>query len=312
METLNDSTIKDFAKAVRAELSDLPRSIVEELTSELEASLAERKLDEGDDFNPGSPITYAAELREAAGVQPKSKSSKIFSSQKFITGLEAWFRRTAFTEAILEFGISIRPLWWVIRATLVWGLFSGFYPNSATDLALLVVLVFLSVQWGRKKWFTNRFFAAILLPLNLIGIAMLLPGSVLISNAWNTALNAQQVMQEWSVDDGLEYNGEAVTELKAFDSTDTEVTGLRFENQNGTPIEFGVPLSELTQYHVPDVIGLSFYDAHKALTDAQVPGVDYVYVDNVGENEAYVVSVSPEPGSAVTSYDTVTVTLDRK
>lgn len=78
MDTLNDSTIKDFAKAVRAELGDLPRSIVEELTSELEASLAERKLDEGDSFNPGSPITYAAELREAAGVQPKSKNMKIF------------------------------------------------------------------------------------------------------------------------------------------------------------------------------------------------------------------------------------------
>lgn len=312
MTTISDSTIKDFAKAVRSELNDLPKSVIEELTSELETSLEERRLDEGDSFNPGSPITYAAELRDAAGVPPKSNTAKNFSSKQFIAGLEQWFRRTPVTEAILEFGISIRPLWWITRAFLAWGILSDFYPNSVASVALLMLLIFLSVQWGRKKWFTNKFFRASLLPLNLVAIIALLPGSVLLSNTLNSIQNTEQMMQQWSANDGLEYNGSAVTKLRAIDSNGIEVTGLSFENQDGTPIEIGVPLSELSQYQVPDIAGLSLFDAQRLLDEANVPAVDYVYLNNVNEQEAYVLSVDPPANSTVTSRDVVTITLDRK
>ena len=313
MQTLNDSTIEEFAASVRHELRDLPKSVVEELTGDLEASLEERRDDEGDHFVLGLPSEYAAELREAAGVSPKPARTRTFSSKAFTSGLQSWFRKYAMTRAILDFGISIRPLWWVARAALAWGLFAGFFISSATHLALLVLFIFVSVQWGRKKWFTGKFFDAVLLPLNIAAILALLPGSVLMSNAVNSAINAEQVMQQWSVDDGLEYNGEKVTELKAFDSTNTEVTGLIFKDQNGNPIEIGVPLSELTQFQLPDLVGMSFYDAHKALTDAGIlGGVDYIWLDNVSEQEAYVVSVDPAAGSTVTSRDVVTVTFDRR
>lgn len=312
MQTLNDSSIPEFAASVRRELSDLPTSVIEELTSDLETSLEERRADEGHDFKLGSALEYAEELREAAGVAPKSARQRFLSAQAFSSRLENWMRKYSITRSILEFAISTKPLWWVIRATIAWGLLTDFYASSPADFALLSLFVFLSIQWGRKKWFTGKFFEAILLPLNALAILLLLPASVLLSNAMNSAMNAQQVMQEWSVDEGLTYNGEPVTELKAFDSTNTEINGLIFEDQNGTQIEIGVPLSELTQYQVPDVIGMSFYDAHNALLEAKVLGVDYVYLDNVREEDAYVVSVEPAAGSAVTARDVITVTFARR
>jgi hypothetical protein len=312
MQTLNDSSIPDFAASVRLELRDLPKSVIEELTGDLEASLQERRQDEGENFQLGSPNEYAAELREAAGMGPRPVSKTRFGSKAMLSAVESWLRKYQLTNAILEFGTSVKPLWWVLRATLAWGLFSGFYPNSVTDLALLVLLVFLSVQWGRKKWFTGKFFDSILLPLNVVAVLLLAPSSVLISNAVNTAVNTQQVMQEWSVNSGLVYNGKSVTEVNAFDSAGAEVKGLIFRDQNGTPLEIGIPLSELTEYQVPDVLGFSYEKANSALSDAGLPGVDYVWRDDVSEKEAYVVSIEPAPGSAVTSRDVVTVTFDRK
>lgn len=312
MQTLNDSSIPDFAASVRLELRDLPKSVIEELTGDLEASLQERRQDEGENFQLGSPNEYAAELREAAGMGPRPVSKTRFGSKAMLSAVESWLRKYQLTSAILEFGISVRPLWWVLRATLAWGLFSGFYPNSVTDLAFLVLLVFLSVQWGRKKWFTGKFFDSILLPLNVVAVLLLAPGSVLISNAVNTAVNTQQVMQEWSVDSGLVYNGESVTEIKAYDSAGAEVNGLIFRDQNGNPLEIGVPLVELTQYQVPDVLGFSYENANSALSEAGLPGVDYIWLNDVSEQDAYVVSIEPAAGSAVTSRDVVTVTFDRK
>lgn len=310
MTTLTDSTIKDFASAVRAELGDLPKSVVEELTGELEAGLEDRRIDEGADFNPGSPVTYAAELREAAGLAPKSKKGGIFSAKEFVAGTEAWFRKSAFTEAIIEFGISIRPLWWVSRAVVAWGLFSGFQLNTLTNVLLLALLVFLSVQWGRKKWFTNKFFATLLLPLNLVAVVLTLPGGLMLANTLNNYYNVEQMMQQWPATEGLRLNGEEVTELKAFDSTNTEVTGLTFKDQRGTEITF--PLTDQNSYTVPDIMGLSLYDAQRLLDDANVPAADYVYLHNVSEQEAYVVQVDPPANSTVTSRDVVTITLDRK
>ena len=312
MQTLNDSSIPDFAASVRLELRDLPKSVIEELTGDLEASLQERRQDEGENFQLGSPNEYAAELREAAGMGPRPLSKTRFGSKAMLSAVESWLRKYQLTSAILEFGISVKPLWWVLRATLAWGLFSGFYPKSVTDLAFLVLLVFLSVQWGRKKWFTGKFFDSILLPLNVVAVLLLAPGSVLISNAVNTAVNTQQVMQEWSVDSGLVYNGESVTEIKAYDSAGAEVNGLIFRDQNGNPLEIGVPLEELTQYQVPDVLGFSYENANSALSEAGLPGVDYIWLNDVSEQDAYVVSIEPAAGSAVTSRDVVTVTFDRK
>lgn len=311
METLNDSTIKNFAAAVRAELKDLPKSTIDELAGDLEESLAERKFDEGEGFELGSPAVFAAELREAAGVNPKPGKSKIFSTKAFNDSLESWFRKSGFSEAILEFGTSIRPLWWIARATMAWGLFCGYNLSNVTNIALLAILCFLSVQWGRKKWFTTKFFAAILLPLNLLAVLLVPVSTLMVSQKISNIYNTEYMLQNWPAIDGLRMNGEIVSEIHAYNLDNQEVTGLRYEDQNGVKLE--APVTEQTQYTVPDIIGMNMFDAQRALADAGIPSVDFVYLNNVNEQEAFVVKVEPSlPGALVTSRDTVTVTLDRR
>ena len=64
-------TIDTFASAVRAALSDLPADEVNDLTEGLEADLAEH-FDEDPDEPMPDPIAYADELREAAGLVPRT------------------------------------------------------------------------------------------------------------------------------------------------------------------------------------------------------------------------------------------------
>ena len=91
MQTLTDKNFDAFAKAVRAELSDLPKREIQELTEGLEADLAERFAEEGPGFEIGSAAEYASELREAAGITPKPEKRKAFSSQAIIQNLENSF-----------------------------------------------------------------------------------------------------------------------------------------------------------------------------------------------------------------------------
>ncbi|MEY4019510.1 MAG: hypothetical protein RLZZ590_810, partial [Actinomycetota bacterium] len=122
MPTQNN--IAAFAEAIRAELSDLPKREIQELTDGLEADLTERFAEEGTEFPLESASVYAADLREAAGVGPRTEKRKAFSAKALIENVEAWFRRTAFGSSVLEFGISVRPVWWVLRAFVAWAIFA--------------------------------------------------------------------------------------------------------------------------------------------------------------------------------------------
>ena len=65
MQTLTDKNFDAFAKAVRAELSDLPKREIQELTEGLEADLAERFAEEGSDFEFGSAAEKRQESRRS-------------------------------------------------------------------------------------------------------------------------------------------------------------------------------------------------------------------------------------------------------
>ena len=308
MQTLTDKNFDAFAKAVRAELSDLPKREIQELTEGLEADLAERFAEEGSDFEFGSAAEYAAELREAAGITPKPEKRKAFSSQAFIQNVESSFRRTAFGTSILDFGISVRPVWWVLRAIVAWGIFAGVFYSFADGLLLLPVLVFLSVQWGRKKWFTNKFFSALLLPLNLVAILGLIPLQEMVIRSLNNYANAEEMMRNWPGSDGLRLDGEPVTELKAFDSSEQEIKDLTFKDQAGNPIE--LPATQVAYYPMPDIMGMTFEEAHLALNQAGIPAVDNEYLSGADDKNGVVVKVyPPTPGDLVTKFDVVTVTF---
>ncbi len=305
MQTLNDSTIEEFAASVRIELRDLPKSVVEELTGDLEASLQERRDDEGEDFHLGSPIEYAAELREAAGVSQKPARTRAFSSKSFVASIESWFRKYAITRAILEFGISVRPLWWVIRAVIAWVIF-GSLLGSTTSAIVLVTSVFLSVQWGRKKWFTSRFFAALLLPLNLLAMILVIPAqdSVLRNiNAISSELDYGRALSN----NGLNLNGSPIGEIQAFDAKGNLVTGLTFKDSSGNTL-LSTPNSAVT---VPELAGMNLFEVQQALGLIGLNNVDIVYENNATELTGVVSRTEPAAGQSISTDSTITIYLDK-
>lgn len=308
MTSLTDINITAFAEAVRAELADLPKREIQDLTDGLEADLAEKFADEGVDFATVSASDYAAELREAAGVAPKTPRRKAFSSMALIQNTEDWFRKTAFGTSIIEFGISIRPVWWVLRAVVAWFIFAGVFYSFTAGAILLPIFILLSIQWGRKKWFTNKFFAAILLPMNLVAILLVIPAQGMLMLKLNNYANAEQMLRTMPGIDGLRLNGEPVTELKAFNSDNQEVIGLVYRNQLGQQIE--IPESGIAYYVMPDLLGKNLLEAQQALTDAGIENVDIIYQDGVAEVNGVVVEVNPsQPGAMVTKFDVVELTL---
>lgn len=298
MKTTTDTTVQTFAAAVRAELADLPKRELEELTEGLAADLEERFAEEGAAFNPGSAAAYAAELREAAGVAPKPTKRKAFSSAALIENTQGWFRSTAIGTSVLEFGISIRPVWWALRALVAWLFIVGIGFNSASSFVLLPVFVFLSIQWGRKKWFTNRFFAGLLLPLNIIAILLIIPAQEMLVHRLNNFTNAESMLQNWPATDGLRLDGEPITELKAFDANQQEVLGLSFKDQSGNPlVQFATDPGEPIE--VPDLKGLNMQDLNNQISQLGISGVDFNRVDDATDMEAHVIATVPSAGEFI-------------
>ena len=305
MQTLTDSTIEDFAASVRLELRDLPKSVIEELTGDLESSLQERRDDEGEDFQLGSPIEYATELREAAGVSPKPARARAFSSKLFVASVESWFRKNAMTRAVLEFGISVRPLWWVLRAVIAWVLLGGLL-SSTTSWIVLTIFVFLSVQWGRKKWFTNRFFAALLLPLNLLAIVLLVPAQDSVLRSINS-VNAEIDYGQAISNSGLNMDGNPITEIQAFDEKGDLVTGLTFKDSSGNTL-ISTTSADVT---VPYLAGMNLFEVQRELGLLGLNNVDIVYENGVNEITGIVSRTYPDAGQLMNIDSTITIYLDK-
>lgn len=315
MKSLTAININAFAEAVRAELGDLSKSEIQELTDGLEADLAEKFAEEGVDFETASATEYAAELREAAGVTAKPARRKAFSSTALMQNIQDWFRKTKFGTAILEFGISVRPVWWVLRAFVAWYIFAGVFYDFTRGAILLPVFVFLSIQWGRKKWFTGKFFTALVLPLNLLAISLLLPAQGMLLIKLNNYANAEQLLRDMPGSDGLRYNGELISELKAFDSEGQEVSQPTFKDQRGNAID--MPATQVAYYSMPDIMGMRLDAAMAALTTSGVKdgvqGMDFEYVDGATAENGVVVQVyPPTPGDMVTKFDVIKITLGKK
>jgi len=307
MQALTDNTIKDFAAAVRAELADLPKREVQELTDGLEADLHDRLSEEGESFDPGSAATYAAELREAAGVAPKLAKRKEFSSAALVQSTEDWFRKTAFGTALLEFGVSVRPVWWVLRVVVMFVILEAF----RLPLWLFPVAAFLSIMWGRGTWFNSGFFKAILLPLNLIAILMIIPAADSAARTIDQYIANTDLVQSGAYANraGLQLNGEQVLEIKAFDATGTEVIGLTYQDQNGNPL-FEVQAEPI---EVPDISGMTIPEFQAALTAVGIENVEINYLDDAEPvGDVVVLRTEPAIGSWIDPKSTLLVVMDHQ
>jgi hypothetical protein len=218
---------------------------------------------------------------------------------------------TTFGASALDFGISVRPVWWVLRAIVAWAVFAGVFYSFGDGLILLPIVIFLSVQWGRQKWFTGKFFTGLVLPLNLLAVLALIPVQEMAIRTLANYANAEEMLRNWPGSDGLRLDGKPVTEIRAFDSTNIEVTGLSFKDQSGSLIE--LPQTQVAYYQMPDIMDMTVAEANLALTQAGIPAVDIEYMDGVDDKTGVVVKVyPPNPGDLVTKFDVVTVTIGKK
>jgi len=309
-----DTRGKEFAAAVRSELSDLSKTEIQELTDGLEADLDDRLAEEGSAFDPGSPVDYAAELRAAAGFSEKAGLRKFFTGIGFTPRLVAWFRKRKSTSVILDFGISIQPFWWVLRAYVAFWLISSLvggdiyaWPRDAVSYLTLIVLVVLSIQLGRKIWLVGKFWQAVLVPLNIFAIALspMVLGSIANNIAYAESLESYSEVLSNQVD-GLRYFGEEVTGIKAFNANGVEVYNLNFTDQSGSelPGQLSVNAGPI---EVPDLTGMSLNEANRNLDQAGFFGADVIWLDDTTGAAAVVVRTEPQAGALISRETVVTI-----
>lgn len=242
--------IATFAASVRLHLDDLPAEDVDDLVDGLEADLTEQALDIGDEFETPDAEAYADELRSAAGLPPRGPATEKETLRSRLGGIDraarARYRRLRARPAVaatVDFLLSLRPAWWLLRAVVVFEtitvLVRGTWVNlDLLGLILLTACVVVSVQWGRGRWAANRGLRATRF-VTSVGAAVMLPILAL------GAINAYTEYQYYSTgiqtvgyatQPGLTSDGSRVRNIFVYDSAGQPLTGVQLFDQDGRPL----------------------------------------------------------------------------
>jgi hypothetical protein len=249
---MNSTTLhpaRQFVDAVRAALSDLPSDEVDELTDGLEADLAERAADEVN-THFGDPVSYANELRSAAGLPPRSAPRPLPGD----TGVAAAWRE--FVDGMREIGshptmkrlgaffVSLRPIWWLIRAWAFYGILTWLFGVASLQLTPLTFLlgfgtIVVSVQFGRGKWQTHQWLRKMLLGVNIALVAMLPIILLATTTAFGSQVDAAYASganDQAHVQDGLTYNGKQIENIYVYGADGKPLSGVQLYDQTGRPL----------------------------------------------------------------------------
>lgn len=133
-----------FLAAVGEQLSDLPEEERTDLLEDLAQHLADITADRAEEGTSlvgllGEPEQYAAELRAAADLPPRT--APVVTRESFVARLgrsgpvrlsqKLW--RKPYVRPVREFVPQLRPAWWVLRGYLVIALPALASPNSTDD-----------------------------------------------------------------------------------------------------------------------------------------------------------------------------------
>jgi len=250
--------VQDFLDVVRSQLVDLDADEQREILDGLEADLTDLVAERGGEAL-GDPVSYARELRAAAGLEPEMHASRAHRPvpERIHAVLDASAERwgqilTAAPGNADEFLTTLRPVWWVLRAWLavetvalalgVWAL--TIIPGSnVAGVGAIAAAVFLSVQLGRgllwpaERWRRAASLRVLLLGLNVLAVVMI-PGVLDgLQHGRNGALEAAyaQATSTASVD-GLQFNGEPVRNIYPYDAQGHPLVGVQLFDQVGQPI----------------------------------------------------------------------------
>jgi hypothetical protein len=250
-----------FVAAVRDRLVDLTEEEREELVGGLEGDMSDLVSERGVESLP-EPAAYAAELRVAAGfaAEAGAKGHRTMSAWARVervldASAERWdlFAR-GLPGSPWELLVSLRPVWWVLRAwialqlvDLLWGSGSINYGLSPIPslmgwgLPLLGVAVIGSVLIGLGKLWPGPGRSGlggrlVLLALNVLAIGLLWVtlGSVYTPEkaaAWGGDMVSSQSLG--AATDGLTFNGEPVANVYPYDAQGRPLTGVQLVDRQG-------------------------------------------------------------------------------
>ncbi|WP_144783683.1 hypothetical protein [Microbacterium sp. BH-3-3-3] len=258
--TVHDD-IRAFAAAVRSHLDDLPVDEVDDLLDGLEADLADQASEAGEDFTIPDAATYAAELRAAAGLPERDRKSPTGRPpiHRRLIGLrrtiETQIRRNPAAEWVINLMGSLRPLWWILRAVVLYlfiapFFWSGYGWMSGTvayligavqfpGIVLMVGLLLLSVQWGRGRWAPSALLRGVRLSVTVV--ALLLTPFTLVSLAsslqslvWDSSSHATSASP---FTPGLSLDGQRVRNIYAYDAEGNPIPNVQLFDQDGNPLK---------------------------------------------------------------------------
>lgn len=245
--------IREFAASVRAALDDLSAEEIDDLTEGLEADLSEQQSDAGDEFALGDPIAYSEELRTSAGLGPRQERRRfmpIVRLRQLRTDVTTRVRSTAVGSALLDFAVVFRPVWWLVRGWVLFHVMAGIVlgwnrpalPESLLSWLTLIVLVLVSVQWGRGRWLGLSGLPMVKLIASIVAVVAL-PGII----GTVTHVTRHHVV-EYPAPNGLSMNGQEVRNIFAYDANGEPLDNVQLFTQDGEPLTTAWDVDSSVEY----------------------------------------------------------------
>lgn len=203
----------------------------------------------------GPPEAYADELRSAAGIPPavpsgvrRRRRSPLGVLRETVEPLTTRVAAHPRWPAVREFLVSLRPVWWVARG---WALFTVgalmtggdvvLLPRDLVALALMLLLVVTSVQYGRGAWVPPSRFAGVLTALSVLAIVTL-PFAAASQGSVPSGFVQEDYAVASSVPaDGVYIDGEPVQNLFVYGADGLPVDGARIVDEDLRPVVVGGP-----------------------------------------------------------------------
>ncbi|MBO0922225.1 hypothetical protein J1G42_15485 [Cellulomonas sp. zg-ZUI222] len=275
MSIVDDAIAQDvrtYAAQVREALADLDREQVDDLTDGLEANLTDALADERrahrgslvDEF--GTPATYAAELRSAAGLAPAEpvpgrvgRVGRLLRApdrrvREAASRVLARLRREPWWPPVEDLATDLRPVWWVLRGWVVYqvvvhmlGVESAWLPRHLAGALLLGGLVLVSAQIGRGEWFASPRAGERMQLVSVLAAVALVPVGATVAGhdgwlraeAWAyrhaDAGPSHVQVQEVPVD-GVVVGGMPVSNLFVYDAAGNPLTDVQIYDDRGRQV----------------------------------------------------------------------------
>ncbi|MBF4623090.1 hypothetical protein [Clavibacter sp. VKM Ac-2872] len=259
-----DTRIRAFAAAVRARLADLDPEDVDDLTGGLEADLQEEAADHDGALELGDPARYADELRSSAGLPERAVETAATSPLHQLRDgirsrageLHARIRANRELSAILDLLIVFRPVWWLLRAwagyqvvLVVLAAFLGIYsrflvlPYGSMRWLLLLLLLVVSVQWGRDRWVPTRPLRSLRTAVSVVtalALVVLIPVSIDRSGE-SARVEYAPSSSSSSVPPELTLDGKRISNVFAYDAEGNLLDRVQLFDQDGEPLSVVPP-----------------------------------------------------------------------